>query len=112
MVSKIIILLWFSIITLASLIPVPKGVSMVSDKIVHFAIYYTTTLLCFLILRVRSLNGLIKISVYIFIYGLIIEFLQHLIPGRNFSVEDIFANTAGIYLFILSYSLLSKDEKE
>lgn len=113
MTPKIITLSWFLIVTVVSLVPVPKGVStMVSDKFIHFIIYYISTFLCFLIPKERSLNKLLKISIYIFIYGITIELLQYLIPGRSFSIEDIFANTTGIYLFIVSYILLSKNQKK
>jgi len=108
MIFKCITILWLIFITIASIIPVSMNSIGVSDKFIHFIIYYITTFFCTLTIKEKNLNSIFKISILIFLFSIFIEIVQCLIPYRSFSVEDIYANGTGIYLFIVSFFICSK----
>ena len=83
------------------------------DKIVHAGIF---GMLSFLMARgtIRQYAGqkikkAFVISFFVAIgYGLIIEYLQRLVPGRSFELSDLMANTAGAVLGLIGCHFLSK----
>jgi VanZ family protein len=66
------------------------------DKWLHF--YAFLTLSVFARILTHSVSELIFWLIGIFSAGLLIEILQHWVPGRNFCWRDMAANTAGISL--------------
>lgn len=106
-----------ALITTGSLInssSIPKVNIDLSDKIIHSLAY-------FLLFIVWAFYGALSTkkksykqvaafaAILVFIYGIIIEVLQEqLSPTRRADVNDVLANTIGILLGILIYSLTVK----
>lgn len=64
------------------------------DKIFHFASY---ALASFFFIKSSDENAVFKIAWAMFLFGLLLECLQKILPGgRYFDVLDILANLAGI----------------
>ena len=96
--------LWAFVILLISVLPA-NAIPTVSighfDKVFHFLEYFFLALLLVRGLN-HSLKGLIGPKHILFIlilgigYGIVMELVQFLIPGREPSVFDAAANTAGV----------------
>lgn len=52
----------------------------------------------------------LKKSAYLLAYGIFIEVVQHFIPERSFSILDMVADSAGIFLYwlIISFIIIRK----
>ena len=89
-----------------SLIPTPVASSgMYSDKIAHLLAYGFMGVLAFL--SVRGIKRRIYLFIVIFSLGLVLEIFQIYIPGRDMSLFDILANTAGAALgYLLGWLIL------
>ncbi len=108
---------WLVLITIASLISVDlvkeveSGIE-VSDKLVHGIFYFVNTILFYCYFKKAGLrNTVIKISLFSFIYGILIEVLQYVLPyERSFDLKDILANSIGILtaIFLISFCLASR----
>lgn len=75
----------------------------ISDKIAHGFFYFVNTILCFLYFYKPDLKGiLLKVAIFSFVYGIVIEVLQLVLPfGRSAEFTDVLANGIGILLAIL-----------
>jgi VanZ family protein len=100
--------LWLFLVTLACLIPAGivrdvEPVFKISDKLAHGFFYFVNTILCFLYFYKPGLKGiLLKVSLFSFVYGIIIEVLQLMLPfGRSAEMNDVLANGTGILTAIL-----------
>lgn len=101
---KIFVVLWLFIVAVLSLIPVPKGADVVSDKSIHFFFYLLTSMIVYLAISNESFVRSLSITViFVLFYGILIEALQSLVPYRTFSIADIVANTMGIVTYIVFY---------
>lgn len=69
------------------------------DKWLHFYAFLSLSITARLL--THSIHEFIFWLMGIFSIGLLIEILQHWIPGRNFCWRDMAANTAGIGLVAL-----------
>lgn len=81
-----------------------------SDKIAHFIAYTVLSVLFYF----SSSNSKKRIYLLLFVIaiGVILEALQLLVPGRNFSYYDLLANIAGGFLgFGISWMLLQSTER-
>ena len=67
-----------------------------ADKLVHLFAYLWLALLPALI--VKSKNRLLLLSFCLILLGCILEFGQMYVPGRMFSLVDMGANAAGVFL--------------
>lgn len=94
---------FITVLSLASFSGTSTVKSPVSDKVVHAIFYLVFTLLWYSYLKERTTKGiLLKLFLAAFIYGIIIEVLQYIMPfGRNFDTKDILANTTGGFLGII-----------
>lgn len=104
----IMAMLWLILVTVACLVPVGivRDVEpdfKISDKIAHGFFYFVNTILCFLYFYKPDLKSiLLKVSLFSFFYGIIIEVLQLVLPfGRSAEFTDVLANAAGILLAVL-----------
>lgn len=83
------------------------------DKVAHFFIFAVLVFLMivglskqyrYLFLRNKAVSISLVLGI---VYGIIIEIIQHFIPGRGFEITDILANTIGCFmgfgLFYLVY---------
>lgn len=81
------------------------------DKWIHIGLFGTMVLLwCGLLnyLENRKIQLFIQISFYVFLYGIVMEFIQkYFIPNRSFDVGDIGADMigsiAGLFFSIRQY---------
>lgn len=105
------LILFFIGIAILSLLP-PKSIEKIGehDKINHFIAY-----------SVLSLNvGLVvkRIKTYLFYlplligYGLLLEYVQGFVPGRQPSLLDVLANSIGVSIGFFLYFLYSLKKKE
>jgi VanZ family protein len=100
--------IWAFVILIFTIIPFkgPELAPSGSDKIFHFLEY-----LLFAILVTRSLSleleKTLPITICLFVlaaagaYGVLMELIQALVPGRHPSVGDVFANFSGIIVGII-----------
>ncbi len=73
-----------------------------ADKIKHLFAFFT---LSFLLNRASSdIAQRFRNMSALLLFGIFIEFVQYYLPTRTTSIEDIFADVAGILLFQFSYS--------
>ena len=97
-----------------SLIPVPdlglpKFQLFEIDKLVHFIMYFSLTMLwCFASENFYRSN--FKLILFAIFFGFVLEIFQHILPfGRYFDLGDLVANSLGVIfgIFIL-YSIKKK----
>lgn len=74
-----------------------------ADTVKHIFAFFILSLILnrassSLMQRFRNMSALL-------LFGIGIEFVQHYIPARSSSIEDVFADVAGILLFQVLYSL-------
>lgn len=101
---RISAIVWLLVVAVLSLIPVPKGVDMVSDKTIHFFFYIITSMIVYLSISNGSFIRSLSITVIsVLFYGIFLEILQSLVPYRTFSIDDIIANTLGIMTYTVCY---------
>lgn len=113
----LVAVLWLLLVTLACLVPVGvvrdvEPAFKVSDKIAHGVFYFVNTILLFLYFYKNESKGiLLKVSIFSFVYGIIIEVLQYELPfGRSAEIRDVLANGIGILtaIFLIKVSFLKK----
>ena len=97
-------------ITLLSLLPPKSGFELgKSDKLNHFLAYAILSLnFGFISTKIRSY--FIGIP-FLIAYGLLIEFFQGFVPGRDPSFYDALANSAGVFSGFFIFSLFSRIKK-
>ena len=105
------------IITIALLSPtgdVPETSIKNVDKVVHFGIHMSLAVLWLYYFLRRNFNEIsnclmAKVLISIFLYGIIIEFLQtYLNFGRTGDVFDVIANTAGLIAGFIAFRIFQK----
>ena len=74
-----------------------------SDKLLHLAAFCVLSLLYWL--AYKSTHTFILSLVFLGMFGLCMEGLQHFVPSRDFSLIDLAADVAGIFLGGLLYKL-------
>ncbi|NDC28732.1 MAG: hypothetical protein EBZ94_05295 [Crocinitomicaceae bacterium] len=97
-------------ITVLSLLPPKSGLELgKSDKINHFLAYAILSLnFGFISSKIRSYFIGIPILIA---YGILIEFFQGLVPGRDPSFYDALANSVGVFSGFFIFSLFSRIKK-
>jgi len=112
-IGEIILYLYTIFLTFVSLVPTDRidNIELIlSDKAAHILLYlifaYLLTRLC-----LKRWGGTFTAYATLTIgslYGVLLEFLQNLVPGRNFEWFDIMANYVGFMCGILAYHLTTK----
>jgi VanZ family protein len=97
-------------ITVLSLLPPKSGLELgKSDKINHFLAYAILSLnFGFISSKIRSYFIGIPILIA---YGILIEFFQGLVPGRDPSFYDALANSAGVFSGFFIFHLFGRNKK-
>ncbi len=97
-------------ITVLSLLPPKSGFELgKSDKINHFLAYAILSLnFGFFSSKIRSYFIGIPILIA---YGLLMEFFQGFVPGRDPSFYDALANSAGVFLGFFIFLLFGRIKK-
>lgn len=108
---KTITIVWLILITLLCLIPqddLPQTELIPHlDKLVHFSLYFVLTVLSLIVYRKPKLRGKILIMTGIFVFSLLIEIMQGILPfGRTFSLTDLLANLSGIATGFLLFQVV------
>jgi|JI10StandDraft_1071094.scaffolds.fasta_scaffold1356031_2 hypothetical protein len=99
MPSDLIIFLFISsllLILIGSLLPAHWLPPLPNDKYLHFGGY--AILSAFAALLASNMQVLFICLGGLIATGILIECLQHFVPGRHFCWRDILANTAGVCL--------------
>lgn len=94
-------------------IPIPHF-----DKVVHFILFFTLTLLLLYETAKRnghtalSLKTKTAIAMLAIAYGALLEVIQHLlVAGRTGSVLDFMANTLGVFSALLVFYLIKRKNR-
>jgi hypothetical protein len=99
MPPELVIFLFISsllLIVIGSLLPAHWLPPLPNDKYLHFAGY--AVLSVFVVLMASNIQVLFSSLAGLILAGVLIECLQHFVPGRHFCWQDILANTAGVCL--------------
>jgi VanZ family protein len=115
-VYAVLAVLWAAIILVLTLTPgeyVPSTTLFSYDKLGHGGIFCIQAILLMYTFFRLGKNFNIKSAMWwgFFIaigYGLIIEFVQNLIPGRGMEIFDALANSAGSFLALITFYLLNR----
>ena len=94
-------------ITVLSLLPPKSGPEIENDKLCHFMAYFALTFNLMLLSKKKQQDYLFLI--FGFLYGLLMEFLQSFVPGRDSSVHDMLANALGVvagYITVLGVRVI------
>jgi len=89
----------------ADQIPKINSLGFITDKLIHFLIYFYLALLG-LICRFKIKNVLLVF--YVFLFGFFIEMIHFYHPNRFFEYFDLLANLIGVTIALLIYRLKSK----
>jgi VanZ family protein len=101
------LIIWLIFIFIVSAMPLPvPQTDLTSDKIVHAVLYGLTAIFFFryLVSRTTKMRAMFSSIVAASVYGFFMELIQYFIPQRAFSAGDIFANTAGAFVFSILYT--------
>lgn len=68
-----------------------------ADKLVHFALFFVLAASFHIAFRFKPLLA----GTLLFAYGIVIELIQHYVPGRGADVWDVVADMTGVAAFYL-----------
>jgi glycopeptide antibiotics resistance protein len=78
-----------------------------SDKLIHGLYYATMTFFWLISSKVKMNQKYIQVGLSVFLFGLVLEILQDVLPvQREIDVLDLFANTVGILIAIVTARFL------
>ena len=93
LISLILVILGIGIL---SLLPPRSGMELpTNDKVGHFVAYTVLTVNAGLLVERRKWIVLFATCI---LYGMLLELLQGLVPGRQVSVLDVLANSTGVLI--------------
>lgn len=96
-------------ITFLSLKSVSQQTSIrVNDKVGHFIAYALFSLNALVVWRQRTTKFKLGLGLALVGYGLLMEFLQGFVPGREVSGFDLLANSIGVGIGYLLFSRLKR----
>ena len=106
----VLFIIFMIVITILSLLPPKSNLELgKSDKIYHFLAYAILSLnFGFISSKIRSY--FIGIP-FLIAYGLLIEFFQGFVPGRDPSFYDALANFVGVFSGFFIFRLFSRIKK-
>lgn len=93
--ARLIFIFTFAVVSFALLTqspPKPTGLSFEhADKVAHFTVFFVLTLTMHLAFRPRVWLGLLLMLGY----GVLVEAIQHQVPGRGAEALDVVADMVG-----------------
>lgn len=110
-------IVWSLLIMLISLLPQSSSISNYgegTDKIIHVFMYAVLSLLLIVGFKKQSHNTQLKFNAIKLaliasnVYGLLIELMQMLSPGRTFETQDVLANSGGTLIGLAIFWILYK----
>jgi VanZ family protein len=105
-IIKGVFLIWIILVAVMSLTPTPDPTKDMSDRIVHFIVYFITTSLFYFAFIREGAGFIVVTAVFVFVYSTGLEVAQAFLPYRNFSIGDIISNVVGIAAFIAIITLI------
>ena len=86
-----------------------------ADKLVHFGLFFVHGFFVYgtLYLSVpkqRKMTTFLYVLMACFLFGLILELLQSLVPGRSTDLLDILFNMGGVTLGIIGFRAIAKNK--
>ena len=114
-IARVITIILILIAIVGSLSP-PQQMDQVtfnlSDKLIH-SLYFTGLTFFWIKSNEEPSNQrLIKTALLVFVFGLVLEILQGILPiQRNMDILDLLANSTGIFLAIVSEHFLRVNVK-
>ena len=102
-------LFWLSVLVISWLVVAPQEELppvKLWDKAAHTFAFTALRLLCEVAYRQRF--SLVRIALFLFLFGVAIETVQYMLPYREFSLLDMLANSLGI---LLAFPLIVPIEK-
>ena len=114
-IARVITIILILIAIVGSLLP-PQQMDQLtlnfSDKLIHFLYFTGLTLFWIKTTEEFSNKRLIKTALLVFLFGLVLEILQGILPiQRNMDILDMLANSAGIFLAIVLEHFLRDNVK-
>jgi VanZ family protein len=117
------LLLFFLILVISTidLRDIPgKDEFLINDKFLHVLAYFFLSITTQIaqwkfefikkkynpILKNKLLNNYSMVLMVTFLYGILIELIQNILPNRNFDLNDIFANLLGITIGLTSFYVI------
>ncbi len=112
-ISWNVIILVFCLINLSNISEVKKISIPNLDKVVHFIFYTTSSFLwSWALLNKKASTFKLNLTIMVFgliLFGLMIEFLQDVLPTqRSFEWLDVLCNTAGVLFGTTVYLIYTK----
>lgn len=94
---QVIFISYLLLVIFISLVPQPAGSGSGNlDKIVHVLLYFVMGVIAYT--AFNTFGKRIVIFIFMLLLGVSLELLQAYIPGRDASLYDALANTAGLAL--------------
>ena len=114
-IARVITIILILIAIVGSLSP-PQQMDQVtfnlSDKLIHSLYFTGLTFFWIKSTEEPSNQRLIKTALLVFVFGLVLEILQGILPiQRNMDILDLLANSTGIFLAIVSEHFLRVNVK-
>ena len=109
-VTRIAFIIWMIAITVLSVLPHgDDGILSYkltgSGMVVHFVAYFVAAGLLYWAYRRDSIPFILFCGLIIFVFSVILEFVQLWVPDRVFNPVDIAANGLGVGLFVLLWAV-------
>ena len=105
--SRVVLIVALIVICYLALTPKTYPfVDTLSDKIKHIAAFFVLAWLCDISFP-KSPFSLAKIC-FLLGYGLFLEFWQYFLPYREFSILDLFADSLGLFLYMILRPLIMR----
>jgi VanZ family protein len=109
-IARVITFIMITIAIVGSLMP-PQQIQQLtfslSDKLIHGLYYATMTFFWLISSKVKMNQKYIQVGLSVFLFGLVLEILQDVLPvQREIDVLDLFANTVGILIAIVTARFL------
>jgi VanZ like protein len=107
---RIAFITWMTAITVSSVLPHgDDGILSYkltgSGMVVHFVGYFVATGLLYWAYRRDSISFILFSGLLIFIFSVVMEFVQFWLPFRTFNPVDIAANGLGVALFVFVWAV-------
>lgn len=94
---QVIFISYVLLVIFISLVPQPAGAGSGNlDKIVHVSMYFLMGVLAYI--AFNTLGKRVVMFIFMLFLGISLELFQVYIPGRDISLYDAMANTAGLAL--------------